>query len=119
MLLTRKNLFFFTKGDDIEALNNVMLYMRKNEHTRKLKIVTVVNEQYHMPTQLPVEIDVLDREYPRIKIDFVKYNGEFTPELITTLSKKWNIPINFMFMGSPGEDFPFHMRDFGGVRLII
>ncbi|MDB4512227.1 APC family permease, partial [Arenicella sp.] len=37
---------FFTKGDDIEALNNVMLYMRKNEHTRKLKIVTVVNDGY-------------------------------------------------------------------------
>ncbi|RMD74957.1 MAG: APC family permease, partial [Bacteroidetes bacterium] len=33
---------FFTKNDDIATLNKVMLYVQKNEHTRKIKFVTVL-----------------------------------------------------------------------------
>ncbi len=35
---------FFTKGDNIAALNQVMLYVRKNENTRRIKIVTIIND---------------------------------------------------------------------------
>ncbi|VAW25607.1 hypothetical protein MNBD_BACTEROID04-86, partial [hydrothermal vent metagenome] len=41
------------------------------------------------------------------------------PELIKELSKKWNIPINFMFIGSPSDKFPYKIEELGGVRLII
>ncbi|TFG97393.1 MAG: APC family permease, partial [Calditrichales bacterium] len=57
--------------------------------------------------------------YPDIKIDFVKMHGEFGPELIAKLSKEWKIPNNFMFIGSPGDHFPYKVADLGGVRLII
>jgi hypothetical protein len=62
---------------------------------------------------------VLDRAYPDIKIEFIQLHGEFGPEIISELSKKWDIPPNFMFIGSPGDHLPYKLSDLGGVRLII
>jgi amino acid transporter len=110
---------FFTKGDNIANLNQVMLYISKNEHTKKLKLVFVTNETNPVPKNLALEIDFLDREYPEIDIEFIIEEGVFSPQLITSLSKRWNIPINFMFIGSPGDRFPYKIEELGGVRLII
>ncbi|EPR72347.1 hypothetical protein ADIWIN_2517 [Winogradskyella psychrotolerans RS-3] len=65
------------------------------------------------------DINVIDREYPSIKIDFIEVDDYFGPELINRLSNEWSIPINFMFMGSPGDHFPYKLQELGGVRLII
>ncbi|MCL7764689.1 APC family permease [Polaribacter sp. Z014] len=110
---------FFTKGDNIANLNQVMLYISNNEHTKKLKLVFVANKDNVMPKQLKQEVDFLDREYPEIAIEFIIEEGVFSPELIASLSKKWKIPINFMFIGSPGDRFPYKIEELGGVRLII
>jgi amino acid transporter len=110
---------FFTKGDNIATLNKVMLYITKNEHTKKLKIVLALDKDDVVPKNLPQEIDFLDREYPEIKIEFVLEKGTFSPELIRALSEKWHIPINFMFIGSPSDKFPYKIQELGGVRLII
>lgn len=110
---------FFTNHDDVATLNKVMLYITRNEHTRKLKIVTVVEPGEETPKRLKSDLEVLDREYPEIKIEFMEVTGSFGPELIKELSRKWNIPINFMFIGSPGDKFPYRVEQLGGVRLII
>ncbi len=110
---------FFTKGDNIATLNKVMLYITKNEHTKKLKIVLALDKDEIVPENLPQEIDFLDKEYPEVKIEFIIEKGKFSPDLIKTLSNKWNIPINFMFIGSPSDKFPYRIQDLGGVRLII
>ena len=110
---------FFTKGDNIATLNKVMLYVTKNEHTKKIKIVLALDNDDIVPENLPQEIDFLDREYPEIKIEFIIEKGKFTPELIKNLSQKWNIPINFMFIGSPSDKFQYKIEELGGVRLII
>ena len=110
---------FFTKGDNIATLNKVMLYITKNEHTKKIKIVLAKNQQHSLPENLPQEIEFLDKEYPEIDIEFVVVEADFTPELIKKLSNEWNIPINFMFIGSPSNRFPYKIEELGGVRLII
>jgi len=110
---------FFTKGDNIASLNKVMLYIIKNEHTKKIKIVLALDKEDTVPKNLPKEIDFLDREYPKIDIEFVLEKGKFSPTLIRNLSKKWGIPINFMFIGSPSDKFPYKIEELGGVRLII
>ena len=110
---------FFTKGDNIATLNKVMQYIERNEQTKKLKVVTVYEDEKQIPDNLMTDLDVLDREYPNIDIEFVKIKGKFGPELIKELSKKWKIPINFMFIGSPGDHFPYRIEELGGVRLII
>jgi amino acid transporter len=117
--INEQEFVFFTKGDNIASLNKVMLYIIKNEHTKKIKIVVVIDKGQKVPENLPLEIDFLDREYPEIAIEFLVVDGKFSPALIKELSKKWDIPINFMFIGSPSDKFPYKVEELGGVRLII
>jgi len=117
--ISSQEFVFFTKGDNVANLNKVMLYIKKNEHTRKIKIVSVLEKGAKIPDRLEEDIAVLDRAYPEVKIEFIKINGCFGPALIRELSERWSIPINFMFIGSPGNSFPYKIEELGGVRLII
>ncbi len=111
---------FFTRGDNLPNLNQVLLYIKHNEHTKKIKIVTVQPDgEPPMEEKLDKDIEFLDREYPEIDIELVRLKGEFGPKMIQELSKKWDIPVNFMFIGSPGDHFPYRIEALGGVRLII
>ncbi len=111
---------FFTRGDNLPNLNQVLLYIKHNEHTKKIKIVTVQPDgEPPLEEKLDKDIEFLDREYPEIDIELVRLKGEFGPKMIQELSKKWNIPVNFMFIGSPGDHFPYRIEALGGVRLII
>ncbi len=110
---------FFTHFDNVSTLNKVLLYIRKNEHTNRLKVVTVVKDGERSPSNYEKKLQVLDEAYPEIKIEFVKIKGVFGPDLIKELSEKWNIPANLMFIGSPGDHFMYGLADLGGVRLII
>lgn len=110
---------FFTKGDDVAILNKVMQYVQNNESTKKLRIVNVKLEGAISDESLIKDLKVLDRAYPEIDIDFIEIEGVFGPEIIDKLSKEWNIPKNFMFIGSPGDRFSYRVSELGGVRLIM
>lgn len=109
---------FFTKGDNVAILNKVMQYVQFNETTRKLKIVNVKKEGDNNEL-LRKDIEVLDRAYPEIDIEFIEILGDFGPDLIEELSLKWSIPTNFMFIGSPGNRFSYRVAELRGVRLIM
>ncbi|PSR53800.1 amino acid permease [Adhaeribacter arboris] len=110
---------FFTRGDNIANINQVMRYIEDNEHTNRIKIVNVLGDNEQPPKKLMHEVDVLDRAYPDMDVDFIVLKGHFGPQLIDELSKKWNIPKNFMFIGSPGQRFHYGLQELGGVRLVI
>ena len=110
---------FFTRGDNIANINHVMRYIEENEHTNRIKIVHVLGEGEEPLHKLMQEVDVLDRAYPDIDVDFVTIKGHFSPKLIEELSRKWDIPKNFMFIGSPGDRFVYGLQELGGVRLVI
>lgn len=116
--ITSNELVFFTRGDNVSVLNRVMIYIEENEVTKNLKIVHLTNKHSNNEN-LKIDIEVLDRAYPDIDIDFVEIEGHFGPEIIDELSKRWNIPKNFMFIGSPGDKFPYRVSELGGVRLIM
>ncbi len=117
--LTEQEFVYFTKGDDISILNKVMIYVQENEITKKIKIVTVLKEGEDVHQAFFNDLEVLDRAYPDIKIEYVQLRGTFGPEIINRLSEEWNIPINFMFISSPSDRFTHRVSDLGGVRLII
>ena len=118
--INSQELVFFTKGDKVAILNRVMMYVEENETTKRLKIVHVTKNKNSSENEaLKHDLEVLDRAYPDIKIDFVEVDGVFGPEIIDSLSKEWNIPKNFMFIGSPGNKFPYLVSELGGVRLIM
>jgi len=116
--ITSQEFVFFTKGDNVAILNKVMQYVQNNETTKKLKIVNIKKEG-ESNAALIADLKVLDRAYPDIDIEFIELEGVFGPKIIDDLSKKWNIPKNFMFIGSPGNRFSYRVSELGGVRLIM
>ncbi|QPH38613.1 APC family permease [Pedobacter endophyticus] len=116
--INSQELVFFTRGDNVSILNRVMIYVEENEATKKIKIVHISNAESNNQN-LKKDIEVLDRAYPDIDIDFVEIEGEFGPDIVEELSSKWAIPKNFMFIGAPGDKFPYHVSELGGVRLIM
>lgn len=117
--LNEQEFVFFTKGDNVANLNKVMTYVEENEFTNRLKIVMLLPEGEVVPEGLLNDLHVLDRAYPNLHLEFVTMPGTFGPELIERLSQEWKIPKNFMFIGSPGNKFPYQISELGGVRLII
>jgi hypothetical protein len=117
--INSQQVVFFSRGDNIANLNNAMLYVRQNEHTNRIKIVTIVQDKSEVPSRMEQDIEFLDDAYPEIDIEFVALEGRFGPELIDDLSQRWRIPKNFMFIGSPGDHFMYGLAELGGVRLII
>ena len=59
---------FFSRGDDIHNLNRVVLYVLKNEHTSRIKVVTVVGDGEEAPPKLERDIGFLDEAYPEVDI---------------------------------------------------
>jgi amino acid transporter len=117
--INSQQVVFFTRGDNLANLNKAILYVQQNEHTNRLKVVTVIPEHGTVPPNLKGDIDMLDKTYPNIDIELVVQVGRFGPEMIETLSKKWHIPTNLMFIGSPGTHFLYGLAELGGVRLVI
>lgn len=117
--INAQQIVFFTRGDNVANLNNAVLYVQRNEHTNRIKVVTIVNNPKEVPDKLKQDIEFLDEAYPSIDIEFVILEGTFTPRRIEELSKKWQIPTNLMFIGSPGKGFRYDLAELRGVRLII
>jgi amino acid transporter len=117
--LKKQPFVYFTKGDNIAVLNKVILYVEENEITQKLKIVTVLQKEETPNATFVRDLEALDRAYPDFKIEYIQIQGIFGPEIIDRLSREWQIPHNFMFIGSPSDRFPHRLADLGGVRLII
>ncbi|MDB4291803.1 APC family permease [Maribacter sp.] len=117
--VNKQQFVYFTNHDDVATLNKVLLYVTQNESTRKIKIVSIINDSEPLAINLRKDIETLDRAYPLMNVEFIEESGVFGPEKIKELSKRWGIPTNFMFIASPGHKFPYKIQELGEVRLII
>ncbi|WP_179022190.1 APC family permease [Winogradskyella forsetii] len=117
--VNKQQFVYFTNHDDVAVLNKVLLYISENESTKRVKIVTVLDDGETIAKNLKKDIETLDRAYPLINVQFIIESGVFGPEKIQELSKRWHIPTNFMFIASPGHKFPYKIQELGEVRLII
>jgi amino acid transporter len=110
---------YFTKGDNLASLNRVANYVMENEQTSRLKVVHVYEKEEDIPAALSGHLNTIDRLYPRLRIDLVLIRGKFSPELIERVSRRLNVPKNYMFIGTPGDQFPHNISELGGVRLVM
>ena len=112
-------IIYFTRGDSRANLLEVMLYVRNNEQTKRIMFVHVYKDKSEIPSKLDNDIRWIDEAFTDIKIDFELVKGKFCPKTIEKLSKKFGVPKNYMFIGTPGEHMEYTVEDFGEVRLII
>jgi len=118
--INSQQIVFFTRGEDISLLNLALVYVINNEHTDRIKIVTVIAADATVPLKLKEDIEILNRIYDGVSIEFIALIGSFGPPLVRELSEQWDIPANFMFIASPqGRPFTYTLAELGGVRLII
>lgn len=110
---------YFTKGDDASILNQAALYVLENEETNNMKVVHVFDDKKNIPLDLASHLKMIDKLYPQLRIDFLAVKGTFDTPLIEHLSKRFNIPKNMMFIGTPGDRFPYRIEELGGVRVIL
>jgi len=68
---------------------------------------------------LAEHLRLIDQLYPQLRVDFVAVKGSFGPELVEALSRRFRIPKNHMFIGTPGDRFPHRIEDLGGVRVVL
>lgn len=117
--LAQQEFVYFSKADDISALNKAIIYVQENEITKNLRIVAVVNENRQVSQKFTDDFNALDRAYPDINLKYIQVEGTFGPQLINELSERWKIPTNFMFISSPGDHFSYRVSELNGVRLIM
>ncbi len=110
---------YFTKGDNLPALNRAALYVLQNELTNRMKVVHCFQDEGDIAPKLAEHLELIDRIYPKLRVDLVLVRGRFGPELIERLSRRMGIPKNYMFIGTPGDRFPHNIAELGGVRLIL
>jgi hypothetical protein len=110
---------YFTRGDSAVTLNRAVLYVLENEQTSNLKVIHVYENESDIPPGLGNHLTMIDHLYPQLRIDFVAVQGAFTPETIEAISRRFGIPKNYMFIGTPGDHFPHRIEELGGVRLVL
>ena len=92
---------------------------RQNELTKRVRVVHVYKNREDVPEHLKRNLKLLDEVYPEIRIELVLAQGNFDPQTIQEISKRYRVPQNYMFIGHPSQNFPYRLEELGGVRLIV
>jgi amino acid transporter len=120
MDIITQEVLVFTRGGNLPKLRRAFDYIIKNEDSQKVYVVYLQGEKNdEVIKNLKADLEVLDRTYPEIDIEFICRQGSFGPEVVRQFSKEFNIPINNMFIGSPEEKHRFTIQELGGVRVIF
>ncbi len=68
---------FFTRGDSVANLNQVMLYVSNNEHTGRIKVVTVYENESGIPERLKDDLDFhADKRIKALRCRLPKFPAE-------------------------------------------
>ncbi|MCK5795831.1 MAG: APC family permease [Deltaproteobacteria bacterium] len=117
--IKKRPAIYFTRGDSPASLNRAALYVIQNEQTERLIIVHLYEDENTIPDKLSRDLYEIDRLYPELRVDFLAVKGIFTPEAIDALSKRLGVPHNYMFIGTPSDQFAHRIETLGGVRVIL
>ena len=110
---------YFTKGDSVPVLRRAAEYVLRNEQTNRMTVVHIYDDEQAIPAGLASALATIDREFPPLRIDVLFVRGTFSPALVDALSSRLEVPKNLMFIGTPGDRFPYRIESLGGVRLIL
>eukprot|EP00931_Biecheleriopsis_adriatica_P119342 TRINITY_DN9457_c0_g1_i2.p1 TRINITY_DN9457_c0_g1~~TRINITY_DN9457_c0_g1_i2.p1 ORF type:complete len:748 (-),score=117.40 TRINITY_DN9457_c0_g1_i2:221-2464(-) len=117
--IRHQGVVYFTKSASISQLNRAVQYIEQNEEARWVKVIHVYSEEEQIPPNLVEYVQLLDCVYPKMKLDCILVNGEFSPAMVQYISKRICVPVNCMFINCPKIDFKHSLDRMGGVRVIL
>jgi len=120
MDITTQRVMVFTRGGNLPKLRRAFDYIIRNEDSQKVYVVYLQKENNDEAVkEIEGDLEVLNRAYSELDIEFIHRQGSFGPEVVREFSKEFNIPINNIFIGSPEEKHTFTIQELGGVRVIF
>ncbi|KAI8368451.1 amino acid permease-domain-containing protein [Choanephora cucurbitarum] len=117
--IRKQPVVFFLKTDEPHIMNKALQYIKKNEDSGHVKFIHLYQRHHDIPENLESHHRMLDEMYPKIQIDLIFLQGEFTPATVDAISRQIDIPKAKMFMACPGKNLNCSFGDFGGVRIIM
>lgn len=117
--INNQTVIFFSRGDSLPTLNQAALYVLQNEQSKRLLVLHCYDTEADIPKEFVVQLNIIDRIYPELRVDLIMIKGKFGPELIEKVSQRLKVPKNYMFIGTPSDRFPHNIAELGGVRLIM
>ncbi|DAZ98553.1 TPA: hypothetical protein N0F65_007052 [Lagenidium giganteum] len=106
MDINEKPIVFFAKNPNMTIINKAVSYVRRNELTHNLRVVHVYDDEETAEavlSQFEEIITLFDHIYPKLRIDFVSVQGQFTPAIVEWLAQSMQIPTNMMFIAQPSN----------------
>jgi len=110
---------FFSKNADLALLTKATVYVQNNELGYWMKIVHCHDDPESPELrELAAAVATLSECYPKRRFDLVFAHAPFNPETLESISQRLRIGKNFMFIASPGGNFPHGFGELGAVRII-
>ncbi|KAF9453356.1 AAAP amino acid permease [Macrolepiota fuliginosa MF-IS2] len=115
--LKRRPICILVKGDEIDQLFRMILYVWKNEETSCLKVVHFSDTEKGVPSELEANVKILDEAFPELTLDLILVPTTFEPKSVAALAHNLDIPTSLMFMCCPGPNYTYSIAEFGA-RII-
>ena len=79
-------------------------YIERNEDCRNILVIRLYeHEDPEMEARCQRNLDIIRELYPDMTIDYKKRQSKFNPKTVEAISKEFDVPKNFMFMGALTE----------------
>ena len=72
-----------------------------------------------LPSELEANVQLVDEAFPKITVDLVFVEADFSPVVVEALSVKLGVPKHRFFLACPEAGGAFPLRDYGSLRIIV
>ena len=118
--ITNRKVMVFTRGGDLNRLHAAFNYIHHNESSRIIVVIHLFNgSEDDESGAIQKSLEILGRIFTNYEIEFHSCRGSFGPDMIQTLSRKYNVAVNNTFIDAPEEKHHFSIQELGGVRVIF
>jgi len=87
----------------------------QNETTSRVIIIHCFKELSELPSELEANIQLVDEAFPKITVDLIFIEADFSPLVVEAISRKLGIPKHRFLLACPEEQ----LRDYGSLRIIV
>ncbi|KAI8621167.1 amino acid permease-domain-containing protein [Chytriomyces sp. MP71] len=109
---------YFTNGESLHHLNDVIQYVLTNEPTTRLIIVHCFEDRVRIPRSLEAHCRVLDHVYPDLRLDLVFVQCRFKGGVVSEIAKALGVQKNLCLVSRPWKNARL-VAEIKGVRSII